>query len=798
MTDQIEIDVRYRQRLIAGSIAVALLVVTAFAFGLWRIQALQHGLNELVDEHYRQSKLAADMRMFARDRLADLILVTHSDDVFERDEALQRFYELGGRFRAARRGLLAANLDGQERSLLARIDVLTASTLLAQDELLEMVQAGRSADAEMQFVKRVVPRQAKVMQALAELSQLQDRHVAAASAAAKRHHAEAMWAAGASGLVALVLSGFIVMTMIRRTTGLVANLQDSREQLQDALTTLEWEKAAVDAHNLVSIADAEGRITYANDKFVQVSGYSREELLGSDHHIVNSGFHPPAFWWDFWHTISEGRVWTGLVRNRAKNGAIYWVQSTVVPLLDASGLPFRYMSIRTEVTDRKRAEESVEATNRSLRMLSGCDEALLRATNEQDLLRDICELIVNIGGYRMAWVGYVMQDESKAVTPVGVAGISAGYLDGAAVCWAETERGNGPIGRAIRSGEAVIVADATTDPGFEPWRAEALKRGYSAVIALPLKVGERVIGALAIYAGREACFDTGETALLKELAADLSYGIQTLRTRVERERVGEQLVLAKEAAESASHAKSDFLSRMSHELRTPLHWVLGYAQLLDSDTTEPLSAVQRESLQHIRDAGRRLLEMIGEIIDFTGLESGSLQARLERVSFAAIARKSVEMTMPVAEVRRIRLQLGSGFEPDADEMMVRADAERLRQVVVNLLSNAVKFNQPGGLVRLDLGEGAGPERVRLSVTDSGAGLTPDQQRQLFSPFARLDANEREIDGMGVGLALGKRLMMLMGGEIGVESVVGRGSTFWVELPRDGVSVDPDPVHELMR
>jgi len=353
------------------------------------------------------------------------------------------------------------------------------------------------------------------------------------------------------------------------------------------------------------------------------------------------------------------------------------------------------------------------------------------------------------------------------------------------------------MGCAIGSGQPAIVDDAAADASFGPWRAEALKRQYLACIALPLKAGERTIGALSIYSARKGCFDPAETALLQELAAELSYGIQTLRTRVEKERVAEQLVLAKDAAECASRAKSEFLSRMSHELRTPLHWVLGYSQLLGSDPDEPLSPTQGESLKRIEDAGRQLLDMINEIIDFARLESGHLRIRVETVSFAPVAREAMEGAASAAEARQIRLQLGAGFEPDAQEMPVQADAERLRQVLDNLLSNAVKFNAPGGLVRLDLTGGGSPGRVRLSVTDTGAGLTPEQRHQLFRPFARLDANEREIDGTGVGLALGRRLMMLMGGEIGVDSTVGHGSTFWVELPRDGASAAAEPFPEVL-
>lgn len=197
--------------------------------------------------------------------------------------------------------------------------------------------------------------------------------------------------------------------------------------------------------------------------------------------------------------------------------------------------------LQQEVTERKRAEEALQRANRALSAVRDCNQALVRATDESQLLNEICSIIVETGVYRMTWVGFAEQDETKTVCPVGKAGYEEGYLETVKITWEDTERGRGPVGTAIRTGELCVVRDILTDSSYAPWRVEASKRGYASVIALPLSANGQTFGALAIYAKEPDAFDTEEVKLLKELADDLSYGITTLRTRNERKRAEEAL-----------------------------------------------------------------------------------------------------------------------------------------------------------------------------------------------------------------------------------------------------------------
>ncbi len=194
-----------------------------------------------------------------------------------------------------------------------------------------------------------------------------------------------------------------------------------------------------------------------------------------------------------------------------------------------------------DITKRKRAEEALRKTNRALKTLSESNQALVRATKESDLLQSICQIIVNVGGYRLAWVGFAEQDEKKSVRPVAQARYEEGYIDTLNITWGDTERGRGPTGTAIRTGVPSIVRDISTDSSFKPWRSEATKRGYASSIALPLLANEQTIGALNIYAVEPDSFDSEEVKMLVELADDLAYGIATLRARAEHKRAEEAL-----------------------------------------------------------------------------------------------------------------------------------------------------------------------------------------------------------------------------------------------------------------
>lgn len=244
------------------------------------------------------------------------------------------------------------------------------------------------------------------------------------------------------------------------------------------------------------------------------------------------------------------------------------------------------------------------------------------------------------------------------------------------------------------------------------------------------------------------------------------------------QKAGEQaLAAAKLEAERANRAKSDFLSRMSHDLRTPLNAILGFAQLLEMDG---LRHDQHDSVRHILKGGEHLLDLINEVLDLARIESGHLSLSPEPVAIGDVVRHVVDLIRPLAAQRRITVDDEGIRTCDGRHLM--ADRQRLNQILMNLLSNAVKYNRAGGRVAV-MCEDVPNDRTRIRVTDTGAGIPPHKLQLLFQPFERLGADQSEVEGTGLGLALSKALAEAMSGTLGVESEIDRGSTFWVELAR---------------
>ncbi|MCA9635599.1 MAG: PAS domain-containing protein, partial [Myxococcales bacterium] len=243
----------------------------------------------------------------------------------------------------------------------------------------------------------------------------------------------------------------------------------------------------------------------------------------------------------------------------------------------------------------------------------------------------------------------------------------------------------------------------------------------------------------------------------------------------ERRAQEEALRQARDAAEEANQAKSDFLSRMSHELRTPMNAILGFGELLGLDQRR-LSEIQREGLGHIMDAGRHLLTLIDGVLQLAKIDAGKEDLSVEAVALAEVVARCRALIRPIADRRQV--SIAADIDPD---LFVLADQVRLKQVLVNLLSNAIKYNNPDGHVRVR-GCLTALDRVRLSVEDDGLGIPARELPRLFEPFYRVNVNT-PVEGSGIGLSICRRLVELMGGTIGVESELGRGSLFWIDLPR---------------
>jgi PAS domain S-box-containing protein len=322
-----------------------------------------------------------------------------------------------------------------------------------------------------------------------------------------------------------------------------------------------------------------------------------------------------------------------------------------------------------------------------------------------------------------------------------------------------------PSGFALESKAPIIFEDLHTETRFEvnQWLKDS---SYTSGLAVPISIGEKPFGSLSVFTAKPRKFTENDTHFLQSVANIIAAAIQ-------RQRAEAGIQKAFEHAETANRAKSAFLSRMSHELRTPLNAILGFTQLLKLE--EP-TASQLESLGHVSRAGHHLLSLINEVLDISHIETGKLALTIQSVELNDFLHNCIELMRPLAARNSIGLQ----FIPRTKPTYVRADKQRLKQVVLNFLSNAIKYNNEGGEVLVSLRLGV--DSARFEVRDTGPGIPTQLRGLLFKAFERLGAENTEVEGAGIGLALCKGFIEAMGGAIGLDNPDGGGCVFWAQLP----------------
>jgi signal transduction histidine kinase len=387
----------------------------------------------------------------------------------------------------------------------------------------------------------------------------------------------------------------------------------------------------------------------------------------------------------------------------------------------------------------------------------------------------------------MVWVGFAENDKEKTVRPVAQAGYEEGYLKTLNITWADTERGRGPTGKAIRTGKPCGCKDMLTDPAFKQWRAEALKRGYASSLVLPLKTADGTFGALTIYSGETNAFSDAETVLLADITDDMAFGVTAIRLRLEHKKAEEVLRRDNETFEKQVKARSRELLDVQQELEKAkrLSDIGTLAAIVAHELRNPLAAISLASSNIRRKAANPLLEKNLNNIDKKITESNQIISNLlfysrlklpryEPVDLRDIlkecvnaARTAISREIPV----RIELAL-----PKA--ILMEADPLQMKEVFSNILDNAgdAVSSAPRGKIRIFASGDAGS--VTIGIEDSGTGISRDDLGKIFEPFFTTKAK-----GTGLGLYVCQQIVKLHGGAIAVESEPGKGTVVSVKLPR---------------
>ncbi|HQS57863.1 MAG: hypothetical protein B7Y56_05670 [Gallionellales bacterium 35-53-114] len=401
------------------------------------------------------------------------------------------------------------------------------------------------------------------------------------------------------------------------------------------------------------------------------------------------------------------------------DGTVRWLLERGAVLRDADGKPLQMLGVVQDIDDRKRAEQALAERERQLR--------------EAQTLANLGSWTAEIASGALHWsdeIYRIFGHDPGSFEPSVKAFHAAIHPDDCQLV-ADSER------RAEQTGtynviHRIVRPDGSIRHVHELARVEADAAGKMARMSGTVQdITEQVVAELALIAARDE-------------------------------------------ADRANQAKSEFLSSMSHELRTPMNAILGFGQLLKYDDT--LSAEHADSVGEIMKAGEHLLDLINEVLDLAKVESGHINLSIEPVELCPIVEECLGLIRILADKRNIRIS-HNGLKGAS----VRADSTRLKQVLLNLLSNAVKYNRDGGSVHLDV-QVHGTDRLRIRVKDSGPGIHAAKLQQIFQPFNRLDAENSGIEGTGIGLTITRRIVEMMGGIVDVESETGVGSTFWIELP----------------
>lgn len=556
-------------------------------------------------------------------------------------------------------------------------------------------------------------------------------------------------------------------------TGILGTYHDisARKQDEEKLRLL---ATAFESHEGIVIADHNGVILEMNAAFCEITGYSPEEIAGKTFQVLHSGRQNQQFYREMWQSIHERGRWEGEIWNKRKNGEIYPEWLTITAVKNDFGETTHYVGAFVDLSEIKAQQAEIRRAAAQEQLIGQLFQLTLQGSSIRHYLHRVLELILESLPWLMSIASVHLapqkpEDDWRTLAKLNIV--------------SDSNLANHPdLHRALEK-----LAEEKSSQTLLSCRYCDQVPAHSHIL-IPLILDNELIGATVLTMRAFDNHNEEDEKLLYRLCNVIALGIN--RRQTER-----ALITAKEDAERANVAKSQFLSSMSHELRTPLNAILGFAQLLE---LEDLDETQEENVTEIVNAGRHLLELINEVLDLAKIEAGRIDLALEKVDIYEALRECLMLTQPLADKRQIQIihsqQTGTcaegaqqtdtvpaGTQQEEANQTVFADRMRIKQILLNLLSNAVKYNRDGGDIRIEISI---PEAdtLRVSVQDTGLGIAEDKQGDIFQPFHRLGAEALNIEGTGIGLVISQKLANNMGGELGFVSQEGQGSNFWLDIP----------------
>lgn len=394
--------------------------------------------------------------------------------------------------------------------------------------------------------------------------------------------------------------------------------------------------------------------------------------------------------------------------------------------------------------ERKRIGSELRRVNRVLQAVSECHDALIRAEDERELLQDVCRVVVETGGYALAWVGYPLDDEAKQIEAQAHWGEGQGYVEKLDLTWKGEGEGLGPAGSSIRTRKPYLVEDTSAKPSVS-WHLRPYSHGFLSLVTVPMFYGEEVAAVLAVYDRQPRAFDSRGVTVLQRFADDLAYGIAALRARKRQFEAESQL-------RDLLQSKDELIATIAHELRTPLAGVVGFAQVLrdDAEALDPES--RAEMIRLVAEQGMDLTNIVDDLLVAAKSEAGTLTVASVRVDLRAQAAQVLEGWASDA-VRTVDFS--------GSPAITAGDPARVRQILRNLVTNALRYGGEQISVRV----GGDEVSVYVRVEDDGQGVATEEQDQIFEPYRRAHDAPGLTASMGLGLSISRQLARLMGGDV---------------------------------
>ena len=502
----------------------------------------------------------------------------------------------------------------------------------------------------------------------------------------------------------------------------ITEYKQAEANLLKSLKEIEDYKYALDESSIVATTDQKGIINYVNDYFCKISKYSREELIGEDHRIINSGFHPPAFIKDLWSTIAKGKIWRGEIKNKAKDGSFYWVDTTIVPFKDASGKPFRYIAIRYDITERKNTEEKLIKSDSIYRTIVSHLPGAIVSIIDRD------QKFVMAEGSGINQLGLNKEDFiNNTSLPI--------------------------IGEELT--EKIKNLRARTFNGEEISIDIELKDKYFRVRYIPLLDANN-----EVYSIMTISIDITD---IKKAERNIKELNETLERKVKDRTT--QLLAANRELEAFSYS-------VSHDLRAPLRIINGYADILVTEYRNKLDEEGTRMLGRVMNNTQRMGKLIDELLNLAQL--GRKELQLQPTNMNNLVNNVIEEQSALVN-KKINILT-------VDLPIAYCDSGLIRQVWSNLISNAIKYSNKYENQTIKISFSSNESETIYTVSDNGVGFDMQYIDKLFGVFQRLH-KRNEFEGTGVGLALVKRIVSRHGGNVWAEAELNKGAKFYFSLPK---------------